>query len=215
MPNNTPFNQNQPDPMQTETTPPPAPQQTHVMLDLETLGTTPGSVILSIGAVKFGNGQIISEFYCRIDPKSSVAAGLKMDPGTVLWWLKQNDEARKEICEPGESLGFALHAFAVWLNDYQCEMWGNGAGFDNVLLSAAYDIGLTVPRPWKYSGDRCYRTVKNANKDVPFYRLGTAHNALDDAKSQALHLMAIWEKQAETASNAKKWVEIALGRGPA
>jgi DNA polymerase III epsilon subunit-like protein len=35
------------------------------MLDLETLGQKPGSVIVAIGVVKFGNGKIIDSFYGR------------------------------------------------------------------------------------------------------------------------------------------------------
>ena len=57
-------------------------------------------------------------------------------------------------------------------------------------LSDAYDRAQ-LPRPWKYYNDRCYRTVKNLRPDVPMIRGGTHHNALDDAKSQATHLMAI------------------------
>jgi len=37
--------------------------KTQIMLDIETLGTRPGSVITSIGAVKFGGGEITSDFY--------------------------------------------------------------------------------------------------------------------------------------------------------
>ena len=33
------------------------------MLDLETLGNKPGSVIVAIGAVKFGNDEILDRFY--------------------------------------------------------------------------------------------------------------------------------------------------------
>jgi exodeoxyribonuclease VIII len=47
---------------------------------------------------------------------------------------------------------------------------------------------------WEFWKDRCYRTIKNCYPDVPFDRRGTHHNALDDARSQALHLIAINEK---------------------
>jgi exodeoxyribonuclease VIII len=48
-----------------------------------------------------------------------------------------------------------------------------------------------MPVPWRYSSSRCYRTVKNMRKDIVLERAGTHHNALADAESQAVHLMAI------------------------
>lgn len=164
--------------------------KTRVMLDLETLGNKPGAVIVSVGAVKFGGGEIIDSFYERVDAESCVRLGLNMDVSTVLWWMKQNDEARKEITQPGVSIYEVLLRFSKWVNDIDAEMWGNGASFDNVLLAAAYDKAYAM-RPWKFFNDRCYRTVKNLHPEVPMNRGGVHHNALDDAKSQALHLMAM------------------------
>ncbi len=166
------------------------------MLDLETLGTAPGSALIAIGAVKFGGGEIHSEFYRRVSLMDSVSEGLTMDPATVLWWFGQSDEARSEVARPdGSSLLKALEDFTEWtraLVDYaEIEVWGNGASFDNVLLSVAYEK-VRLPRPWKYSNDRCYRTVKNIyTGGAVLERTGTHHNALDDARSQAKHLMAM------------------------
>jgi hypothetical protein len=168
--------------------------KTRIMLDLETLGTAPGSAILAIGAVMFTGGKIEQEFYRRTDLRSSTQAGLTMDPDTVLWWLKQPDEARLEITNEGEHLAHVLQHFYEWVDvngGAEVEMWGNGASFDNVLLSVAYEK-LGLKRPWKYSNDRCYRTVKNLYiGGAEIVRTGTHHNALDDARSQALHLMAM------------------------
>lgn len=167
---------------------------TRIMLDLETMGAAPGSAILAIGAVKFGGGQFLSDFYCRIDLESCGVFGMTMDPKTILWWMQQSEEARNEITKEGLILVSAIEEFDMWLKrvsvDTEIEMWGNGAGFDNVLLTNAYDL-LRKKRPWKYSNDRCYRTVKNLYPDVQMERTGTHHNALDDARSQAMHLMAM------------------------
>ena len=38
----------------------------HVMVDIETLGTTNNSVVLSIGAVKFDHQGLGEEFYAEI-----------------------------------------------------------------------------------------------------------------------------------------------------
>ena len=164
--------------------------KTKVMLDLETLGNRPGSALVAIGAVKFGNGEILEEFYQRIDLESCIQLGLVMDSSTVLWWLKQADGPRLEITQPGRHICEVLVNFSQWVADPDAEMWGNGATFDNVLLACAYDAAIR-PRPWKHSGDRCYRTMKNLHPEVLMARDGVHHHALDDARDQARHLMDI------------------------
>ena len=69
-------------------------------------------------------------------------------------------------------------------------VWSNGAGFDNVVLSSAFRrIGME--QPWPFRNDRCYRTMKAQHPEVKMQRVGTHHNAVDDAESQARHLMAM------------------------
>lgn len=164
--------------------------KTQVMLDLETLGKKPGSIILSIGAVKFGDGQITSEFYTRIDPESCERLGLFMDVSTVIWWLGQSDEARREIIQPGEAVVAVLSRFATWLLDPEAEVWANAPTFDCMLLAEAYDKAQ-MPRPWKHHRERCYRTARALLPRLEMGRDGTHHNALDDARFQARYLMAI------------------------
>jgi len=165
--------------------------KTQVMLDLETLGNKPGAVIVAIGAVKFNGDEILSSFYERVDAESCVKAGLTLDTSTVMWWLKQSDEARAEIVKPGMPLTEALTMFTAWIGDPNLEVWGNGAAFDNVILAGAYDA-LGMERPWYFWNDRCYRTMKSLHPEIPMERDGVHHNALDDAISQARHLMAIF-----------------------
>ena len=95
------------------------------MLDLETLGNKPGSVIVAIGAAKFGNGEILDSFYERVDAESCVSLGLRMDVPTVMWWLQQNDAARHEITQPGGKLPEVLMRFSAWVHDLNAEVWGN------------------------------------------------------------------------------------------
>ena len=85
-----------------------------IMLDLETLGKLPDAAIIAIGAVHFDleTSAIQSRFYTVVDLESSVDSGGIMDASTVLWWLQQNEEARKALTEPGKSQLTALHEFA-------------------------------------------------------------------------------------------------------
>ena len=161
----------------------------HVMVDIETLGTRPGDCILSIGAVWFTADEIKSKFYVTIDSNASREAGFKAQRSTVEWWEKQNEVARTAAFRGELSPVSAFKQFGMWL-PAEPVIWGNGANFDNALLSAGYRI-LALEQPWKFWNDRCYRTIKNLFPDVDFHRVGTYHNALDDAESQAQHLLAI------------------------
>lgn len=171
-----------------------------VMLDLETLGNRPGSVIVAIGAVCFGGGQLGEEFYVRVDPQSCVDVGLEMDVDTVMWWMRQSDEARAEICRGGIPLVQALSAFSAWMaGTGERDVWGNGASFDLPVLGAAYRA-CRMQQPWPFWRDRCFRTVRALYPHVSLERSGTHHNALDDAKTQALHLMRICEVEKEVVA---------------
>lgn len=167
----------------------------NVMLDLETMGNGPAAAIVAIGAVAFDleAGELGPSYYNRVDLASSVACGGVMDASTVKWWLNQGDAARLEIARyDGMNIALALQSFAAWMNECtpDPEVWGNGASFDNVILRGAYERNGT-PAPWKWWNDRCYRTVKAMRRDVPMERLGTHHNAMADAISQARHLITM------------------------
>ena len=162
-----------------------------VMLDLETMGSDSDAAVVAIGAVKFdpATGKTGEEFYEVVDLQSSVDAGMRMNVSTVMWWMRQEDEARKKISEvKGVPLRDALVRFSEWFGDDK-PVWGDGATFDNVILSNAYSL-TGLKRPWSYRSDRCYRTMKNL-KSVPVNRVGTFHCAVDDARTQAAHLMEI------------------------
>ena len=175
----------------------------HVMLDLETLGQRPGAVIVSIGAWAFNveDPQNGVPFYMRINPQSCIDVGLRMDPSTVLWWLQQNDVARREFAglEEAFALQKVLLQFGEWMANWNRigqhgpRVWGNGATFDNVLLTSAY-AACKMQTPWSYHADRCYRTLRALYPDVDLPpATGIQHHALEDAKWQALHLAAIFQ----------------------
>ena len=175
---------------------------THIMVDLETLSTEPTARIVAIGAVKFDPELSVYDRYYQAIFSPEINAlmqshidddGFHISNDTLSWWLKQNEEARKVFTDHfAVNIDTALKTFNRWvLADELTEsvrMWGNGASFDNVILSEAYRI-RKLERPWMFWNDRCYRTVKALHPDVPFERSGTHHNALDDAESQALHLL--------------------------
>lgn len=158
----------------------------------------PGCIVLSIGAVTFDptTGELGEEFYVVINTDSCLVAGLHIDAGTVDWWAKQSEEARQvldEAANGGEKLEDAMSMFTDYLDRQglkNVRIWGNGADFDNAILSACYKAvgGATPWVPWN---NRCYRTLKNLIKGPRLKREGTYHNALDDAKTQANHAIQL------------------------
>lgn len=171
-----------------------------IMADIETLSVKSNAAIMAIGAVKFDPvaRQIIDRFYSRVDPQSCIDVGLAVDSSTIQWWLKQSEEARSQFYDKLPPLRDALNGFAYWLRSddkldkkISYRVWGNGATFDNVILTNAYK-SMGMERPWDYMGDRCYRTIKSLFPQIRPRDYGTAHRADHDAEAQALHLMDIW-----------------------
>lgn len=80
----------------------------NVMIDLETFGTRPGSVIVSIGAVEFSMDGIGEAYYRAIDVASSLLAGLTIDEITVKWWREQDILAQRPLIG-GSAIGLVLY----------------------------------------------------------------------------------------------------------
>ena len=169
-------------------------QNTNLMVDLETLGTRPGCAILTIAAVPFASPHAVEPFYLRISTESSLQSGFHTDDATVAWWGKQSAEARDEAMGGTLDVKSALYAFSEYCNHlpYAPIVWGNGANFDNAILAEAYKI-VGMKQPWKYTDDRCYRTLKELYPHIPYIKPKVAHHAFQDALAQAEHAARIFE----------------------
>lgn len=172
----------------------------HVMADLETLSTADNALILSIGGVLFDGDTILDKFHVGIDPVDAERYGLRVDAATAwgYWANPERDEARKRLFElPKVDLFAALDGFSIWVQqtptDERGSLWGNGATFDNVLIQNAYKAA-GLENPFSYKQQACYRTLKNLCPEVEYAQIGVAHDALDDAQSQAAHLQAICKR---------------------
>lgn len=180
---------------------------THIMVDLETWGTTPGCDIRSIGAVVFDPiiRTLGDEFYINLDnPKGRWRNGvfcpelakydhermypLFREPDTVAWWADQSAAAQQRLTSDPVDLAAGLRKFAQWWNVHQGEdttFWAYGPHFDEAILAAAYRA-VDLPVPWHYRAPRDCRTAFDLAGDpcrVDF--VGVEHDALDDAKNQA------------------------------
>ncbi len=163
---------------------------THIMLDLETLGTKPGCVILSIGACVFYPTTGPDEektFYAVLDRDDQKEAGHKEDPKTLSWWTKQNAKAWKQATDRSEPAKQELLRFLKWWHSYRGKfLWSQGSNFDGPLLEALF-ASFGLKEPWRFHETRDTRTIYQMChvKSDSVKRSGTYHNALDDAMHQA------------------------------
>jgi len=174
-----------------------------VMLDLETWGTRPGCAVRSIGAVMFDpEGEKIGPgFYKNIYDKSCLEAGLHTDPRTVKWWAEQSQEAKDALTATPLTLTEVAIKFDAWWKKHGAKIvWSQGGNFDEPVWTAAmYAIGRSPP--WRYYDTRCTRTIYSAaSLDTrTVKRDGTHHNALEDAKYQAICIQRSFAKMKEPA----------------
>jgi exodeoxyribonuclease VIII len=169
----------------------------NIMVDLETMSRRPDAAIVSIGAVAFDVDKGLGpEFYVVVDLESAQQLGCHIGANTVMWWLEQEKSARAYLSAENKGLPFAMYEFQHYLlsicNTTHDEMriWGHGATFDNVILKSAFkalDRGI----PWSHRGDMCFRTLAAMFPDIRVEHKGVKHHALDDAKYQAEHAVAI------------------------
>jgi len=172
-----------------------------MMIDIETLGSGPNSVIVSIGAVMFDikSSGILSYrpsySSCIIDPKEQQSLGMTIDASTVLWWLDQSKEAQnatfKGVISPFKE---TLETLSNFIHTHQPNtIWANSPSFDLVILRNAYaKAGMLVP--WNYSIERDVRTLVSITKTdkVPF--TGIQHSALDDCLNQIERCQMAYKK---------------------
>lgn len=174
-----------------------------IMFDLETLGTSPGCVVLALGAYAFdpaGNDEVrVPEhsFYELIEPEDQIRKGLVMEWSTIQWWMKQSDAAREanfsQQMNPWLLQGTA-ERFTNWVDPYGAgvNVWCNGASFDFPILKEAFKrVGYKLP--WEFRNEKDARTVYRLAKT----RVGKfegAHTALQDAWAQAFTLQRALRK---------------------
>jgi len=187
-----------------------------VMVDLETGGTVAGCAIFSIGAVYFDQttGELGDEKYIIVrdlNKEQEKIFGLHYstqgENSTMAWWSRQSAEARAIFGPSGDWAAPDYHPDAVpldqaiiQLHDFvlggprrNVRVWGNGADFDNPIIAVAARAA-NVKHPFAPFNGRCYRTIKSiaGAADIKIERAkGIHHNALADAKNQAVHMAKV------------------------
>lgn len=159
-------------------------------IDLETLGTSLDSAILSIGiaVVQDDAGLIASTV---IYPSVSEQHQSLVSYDTIQWWMFQEEGARAETFVSAAQRIPLLQTFKiirdVWKFNKVQEVWGNGPLMDIALIEGmAQKYGHTDLIPWNFREVRCLRTLKMLAPDVERIKSTIPHSARHDAIAQGL-----------------------------
>jgi hypothetical protein len=167
---------------------------TDVMIDIETLSTSPNSLILTIGAIKFNRTKVVEDikdletFYVRIDQNSCKKLKMEISKDTLDWWDSQSDDYKYEALLNKDRINIkdGLNALSKFIKNSKY-IWANSPNFDCVILENAYKL-CNLDIPWKFYNLRDTRTVYDLG-NVSLKTIGeTKHHALFDCYNQILAL---------------------------
>ena len=161
----------------------------HIMVDLETFGTSSIAAIVSIGAVEFDpySVRLGTTYYANVDAGSAVTAGMQLDASAVYFWLEQLKDVQSNLLTNRISLKDALGGFRMLAQGNY--IWAH-ATFDPVILANAYTL-IGAGRGFNYKDVRDLRTLAALTPNYaqcPCYAArnqSKAHNSLEDAITQA------------------------------
>jgi len=164
---------------------------THGMIDLETLGVEPNSVVMTLGAIKFdpfSDAEPHTPLYLRGDvEEQSEQYGRSIDDNTLAWWSRQSQSIQDEAFGEHQdrvSVQEMLRHLNKWCVglDY---IWCQGPTFDFVILQDLYK-NAQKPAPWNYWQIRDSRTLFSMMPQDPRKAIQEElHNALADCYYQA------------------------------
>ena len=170
---------------------------THATIDIETLGSTPDTVVLTIGGIKFDpmvDDGLHSQFYYRLDADEQLEMGRTITQTTLEWWDKQPEEIKAEAMDPEDriSVNETLKALNKWLVGVD-KVWCQGPVFDIGILENLYKQ-INLHHNWSFWNIRDSRTLfslmdSDPRKEIDF----AAHNALADAIVQSLCIQKVYK----------------------
>lgn len=169
----------------------------NLMIDIETLDTTPTAKIISIGAVFFelATGKTGKEFYQPVDRFGMSQRCRTESSSTIEWWDQQSPEARKVFTDENRvDLCEALPRLTKFINQncnsFTVNIWAQGPQFDCVILEDAYSNEFSET-PWKFWNVRDCRTVIELGSEYAnVKRQKGNHSSIEDCHIQIKNLVA-------------------------
>lgn len=157
---------------------------THIMTDIETLGTRPGAIVLSAAFVRFTDEAHMT---INLSVPDQEMLGLEKDESTLTWWRDKPLEWARATSDP-KPLAIALPYIGTWLdwarNGDNMQVWCHGATFDCPLMGEIYRRA-NIPCPWDFRAVRDTRTLYDLALINPKdYSVPPPHVALNDAIGQ-------------------------------
>jgi len=172
-----------------------------LMIDLETLDTSPYCVILTIGIVRFDPyGQGIAEGWTlkpTIEDQTEKYNRIICD-STIQWWSQQNPAALDEAFDERDRLPFKDCMEILYKIGWNRRaVWSHGAPFDIVACETGMRQTSERPNPipWPFYTVRDTRTLYEI-ADVKLKDGGhvTTHKAVEDAERQAIVVQEAYKK---------------------
>lgn len=167
----------------------------HIVIDLETLGVTPGCPILTLGAVALDEtGRELESLYVRFDFDEQIRLGLRPEYGTLRWWAEgASQEARAAAFASDRrgtlTRGLSLLQRMIQLNGWQVAqatgVWGWPGSFDLAIIAAAWRAAGNTDELFDHRLSRCGRTLSALTGIKPEH-----HDALADARAQGKAIIA-------------------------
>lgn len=157
---------------------------THAMIDFETYSLESNAALISCGIVLFDSTGIKDTFYCNIIPHPEQ----HVSESTLAWWETQNAKAKESLLTNRLPFEQAISQILKFLEPAKA-LWAKGSLNDIVWLESACSLAgkqLNMPYHKKY----CMRTIEHLISEPENYvSPSIEHNALEDAKAQALTLI--------------------------
>ena len=167
----------------------------HYMLDIETLGTKPGCVVLECAICCFLEEDKDSGKYTpasdgissvRIDIDAQVKAGSVIEFDTLKWWLNTDSLRLQNVIN--DEYAQSPRIAAKWLQesiDWQgIVIWARDPDFDCAIMEDFFArFGVPGKRVWHFANKRSHRTLMDLAgiKHVP---AKDAHSAVADVDAQ-------------------------------
>jgi hypothetical protein len=167
-----------------------------LMVDIETLGNGPTSVLTQIGACFFDRytGEIGEKFCQNISVQNCLDMGLQLDWDTIKWWFEQTEE--KTWMKEPQPLGKVLGQFSAFAKPAEA-VWSH-ATFDMPIIANAYRR-IKQGLPFHYRAMRDIRTLtdlaKVSKEEIAATPAnGKTHNGLDDCVFQVAYCVKCFNK---------------------
>ena len=157
-----------------------------LMLDIETLGLRPMSVITQVAAVPFELNDTNLSFGMNfnINLKSCLDNGGIIDASTLLWTAENN---LKSIKNSGNEYYIydALNKLDEFFHEVRpVNVWAKSPQFDCVILESWYNH-YNLPIPWKYNQLMDVRTINYVGKEL--FGLGEEMEVIHNRYKDKLH----------------------------